>query len=186
MMHQTDGSRDGPAKPAQHRAPGSQRHFGHRRPRAEDTQPLSPLSTDAASGQCPKGPAGSPKDHIILKGCSGVFDCAHQEFISLFNKVLDPIRADEFNQLMHKYLQQEVKNFHHWRELEIFISNFFCNGVFIHDQMLFSDFVNDVKDYLEDMEEYQRASDRAFEGLDKYIYQYYFHHYNQIPPCGSR
>ncbi|XP_034265150.1 cell cycle progression protein 1 isoform X2 [Pantherophis guttatus] len=185
MMHQTDGSRDGPAKPAQHQAPGSQRHFGHRRPRAEDTQPLTPLSTDTASGQCPKGPAGSPKHHIILKGCSGIFDCAHQEFISLFNKVLDPIRADEFNQLMHKYLQQEVKNFHHWRELEIFISNFFCNGVFIHDQMLFSDFVNDVKDYLKDMEEYQRASDRAFEGLDKYIYQYYFHHYNQIPPCGS-
>ncbi|XP_058012237.1 cell cycle progression protein 1 isoform X2 [Ahaetulla prasina] len=185
MMHQTDSSHDGPAKPAQHRAPGSQRHFGHRRPRAEDTQPLSPLSTDAASRQCPKGPAGSPKHHTILKGCSGIFDCAHQEFISLFNKVLDPIRADEFNQLMHKYLQQEVKNFHHWRELEIFISNFFRNGVFIHDQMLFSDFVNDVKDYLEDMEEYQRTSDRAFEGLDKYIYQYYFHHYNQIPSRGS-
>ncbi|ETE68051.1 Cell cycle progression protein 1, partial [Ophiophagus hannah] len=184
-MHQTDSSREGPAKPAQYRAPGSQRQFGHRRPRAEDTQPLSPLSTDTASGQCPKGPTGSPKHHTVLKGCSGIFDCAHQEFISLFNEVLDPIRADEFNQLMHKYLQQEVKNFHHWQELEIFISNFFCNGVFIHDQMLFSDFVKDVKNYLEDMEEYQRASDRAFESLDKYIYQYYFHHYNQIPLCGS-
>ncbi|XP_032089572.1 cell cycle progression protein 1 isoform X2 [Thamnophis elegans] len=182
MMHQTDGSRDGPVKPAQHQAPGSQRHFGQRTPRPEDPQPFSPLSTDGASGQCPRGPTGSPKQHAILKGCSGIFDCAHQEFISLFNKVLDPIRADEFNQLMHKYLQQEVKNFHHWRELEIFTSSFFRNGVFIHDQMLFSDFVNDVKDYLEDMEEYQRASDGAFEGLDKYIYQYYFHHYNQMPP----
>ncbi|KAL7980280.1 hypothetical protein Chor_014609 [Crotalus horridus] len=182
-MHQRDGSREGPAKPAQHQAPGSQRHFGHRR-QAEDTQPLSPLSTDTTSGQCPKGPTGSPKHQTILKGCSSIFDCAHQEFISLFNKVLDPIRADEFNQLMHKYLQQEVKNFHHWRELEIFISSFFHNGVFIHDQMLFSDFVNDVKNYLEDMEEYQRVSDRAFEDLDKYIYQYYFH-YNQIPLCGS-
>uniref|UniRef100_A0A8C7E468 Cell cycle progression 1 n=1 Tax=Naja naja TaxID=35670 RepID=A0A8C7E468_NAJNA len=184
-MHHTGSSREVPAKPAQYWAPGSQRQFGHRRPWAEDTQPPSPLSADAASGQCPKGPTGSPKHHTVLKGCSGIFDCAHQEFISLFNEVLDPIRADEFNQLMHKYLQQEVKNFHHWQELEIFISNFFCNGVFIHDQMLFSDFVNDVKNYLEDMEEYQRASDRAFESLDKYIYQYYFHHYNQIPPCGS-
>uniref|UniRef100_U3FXA2 Cell cycle progression protein 1 n=1 Tax=Micrurus fulvius TaxID=8637 RepID=U3FXA2_MICFL len=184
-MPQADSPREGPAKPAQHRAPGSQRQFGHRRSRAEDTQPLSPSPTDAASGQCPKGPTGGPKHHTVLKGCSGIFDCAHQEFSSLFNEVLDPIRADEFNQLVHKYLQQEVKNFHHWQELEIFISNFFCNGVFIHDQMLFSDFVNDVKNYLEDMEEYQRASDRAFESLDKYIYQYYFHHYSQIPPCGS-
>ncbi|KAM3828376.1 cell cycle progression protein 1 isoform 2-T2 [Vipera latastei] len=182
-MHQRDGSREGPAEPAQHRPPGSQRHFGQRR-RAEDTQPLLPLSTDTASGQCAKGPTGSSKHQTILKGCSGIFDCAHQEFISLFNKVLDPIRADEFNQLMHKYLQQEVKNFHHWRELEIFISSFFRNGVFIHDQMLFSDFVNDVKDYLEDMEEYQRVSDRAFKDLDKYIYQYYFH-YNQITLRGS-
>ncbi|XP_070618315.1 cell cycle progression protein 1 isoform X2 [Erythrolamprus reginae] len=178
VVHPADGSRGGPARPAQHRAPGSQR-----RPRAEDSRP--PLSTEGASGQCPKGPAGSPKRHTALKGCSSIFDCAHQEFISLFNKVLDPIRADEFNQLMHKYLEQEVKNFHHWRELEIFISNFFRNGVFIHDQMLFSDFVSDVKDYLGDMEGYRGAPEGAFEGLDKYIYQYYFHHHSHMPPRGA-
>ncbi|KAM6425888.1 cell cycle progression protein 1 isoform 2-T2 [Liasis olivaceus] len=178
-MHQADGSHEGPVKPAHHRAPGSQGHFSRRR-ESEDARPLSPLSADAASRECPKGPAGSQKHHALLKGCSGIFDCAHQEFVSLFNKVLDPIRADEFNQLMHKYLQQEVKNFHHWRELEIFVNKFFRNGVFIHDQMLFSDFVSDVKDYLEDINEYQRHSDRAFEDLDKYIYQYYFH-YDQLP-----
>ncbi|XP_078237105.1 cell cycle progression protein 1 isoform X2 [Pogona vitticeps] len=136
---------------------------------------------DSPPPECRQGPTCSQRQPAVLKGCTGIFDCAHQEFVSLFNKVLDPIRADEFNQLMHKYLQQQVNNFHHWRELEIFVNRFFRNGVFIHDQMLFTDFVNDIKDYLEDLKEYQRSSSSssgsgAFEDLDKYIYHYYFHY----------
>lgn len=169
-------------KQAQYRAPGSQREFREgRRPR--QSRPLH--SKDSTSQEYPKGPAWNKKQRPVLKGCSGIFDCAHQEFDSLFNKVLDPIRADEFNQLMHKYLLQEVDNFHHWRELEIFINPFFHNGVFIHDQMLFTDFVNDVKDYLEELKEYQSASDGIFEDLDKYVYRYYFH-YDPSPQHQSR
>ncbi|XP_064169262.1 cell cycle progression protein 1-like isoform X2 [Anguilla rostrata] len=108
------------------------------------------------------------------KGCSGVFDCAYQESMSLFNKALEPIRADEFNQLIHSYLQQEVDHFHHWGELESFINSFFHNGVFIHDQMLFTDFVSGVEDYLEDMDEYQRYNDDVFEDLDDYVYKHFF------------
>ncbi|XP_029430892.1 cell cycle progression protein 1 isoform X3 [Rhinatrema bivittatum] len=108
------------------------------------------------------------------KGCSGVFECAHQESFSLFNKVLDPVKVDEFNQLLQRYLQQEVDNFHHWGELEKFINRFFHNGVFIHDQMLFTDFVNNVEDYLEDMEEYRTHSDGVFEDLDEFIYRHFF------------
>ncbi|XP_050164994.1 cell cycle progression protein 1 [Myiozetetes cayanensis] len=123
------------------------------------------------------------KHHFVPKGCSGIFECAHQEFISLFNRVSDPIRVDEFNRLMKKYLQQVVHNFHHWRELENFINKFFHNGLFIHDQMLFTDFVNDVKDYLEDMKEYQSNNEKVFEDLDKYVYRYYFH-YDNSPQYG--
>ncbi|XP_062326531.1 cell cycle progression protein 1 isoform X2 [Osmerus eperlanus] len=108
------------------------------------------------------------------KGCSGVFDCAYQESMSLFNKAMDPIRADEFNQLLHSYLQQEVDHFHHWTELESFINNYFHNGVFIHDQMLFTDFVSGVEDYLEDMQEYHGHDDDTFEDLDEYIYKHFF------------
>ncbi|XP_018595145.2 cell cycle progression protein 1 isoform X2 [Scleropages formosus] len=108
------------------------------------------------------------------KGCSGVFDCAYQESMSLFNKALEPIRADEFNQLIHSYLQQEVDHFHHWRELESFINGFFHNGVFIHDQMLFTDFVSGVEDYLEDIDEYQRYDNDVFEDLDDYVYRHFF------------
>ncbi|NWU93975.1 CCPG1 protein, partial [Upupa epops] len=128
-------------------------------------------------------PLCNRKHHFVLKGCSGIFECAHQEFISLFNRVSDPIRVDEFNRLMRKYLEQVVHNFHHWRELENFISKFFHNGVFIHDQMLFTDFVSDVKDYLEDMKEYQHNNKKIFEDLDKYVYRYYFH-YDNSPQYG--
>ncbi|XP_069723180.1 cell cycle progression protein 1 isoform X2 [Phaenicophaeus curvirostris] len=128
-------------------------------------------------------PLCNKKHQSVLKGCSGIFECAHQEFFSLFNRVSDPIKVDEFNRIMRKYLQQVVHNFHHWRELENFINKFFHNGVFIHDQMLFTDFVNDVKDYLEDMKEYQNNNEKVFEDLDKYIYRYYFH-YDNSPQYG--
>ncbi|XP_069838601.1 cell cycle progression protein 1 isoform X2 [Dendropsophus ebraccatus] len=108
------------------------------------------------------------------KGCSGVYDCAHQESISLFNKVLDPVRVEEFNDLMQVYLQEQVDNFQHWEELEQFINRFFPDGIFIHDQMLFTDFVKNVEDYLEDMKEYQTSTGGVFEDLDEFVYRHYF------------
>ncbi|XP_034986709.1 cell cycle progression protein 1 isoform X1 [Zootoca vivipara] len=173
----TGSSQEGLHKPEAHRSPGSQREFRDGR-RSKESRSPPHFPKDPPFQECPKG--NRKHRPLVLKGCSGIFDCAHQEFVNLFDKDLDPIRADEFNQLMHKYLQQEVKNFHHWRELEIFVNRFFRNGVFIHDQMLFTDFVNDVKDYLEDIKEYQRNSDGVFEDLDKYIYRYYFH-YDHLP-----
>ncbi|XP_028257454.1 cell cycle progression protein 1 isoform X3 [Parambassis ranga] len=107
-----------------------------------------------------------------MKGCSGVFNCAYQESMSLFNKAMEPIRADEFYQLLQSYLQQEVDHFHHWKELEMFINNFFHNGLFIHDQMLFTDFVRDVEDYLTDMHEYHGLD--MFGDLDDFVYKHFF------------
>ncbi|NXJ08272.1 CCPG1 protein, partial [Odontophorus gujanensis] len=133
---------------------------------------------DTDSQKCLSDPLCSRKHQFDLKGCSGIFECANQEFISLFNRVSDPIAVDEFSRLMRKYLQQVVHNFRHWRELENFINKFFQNGFFIHDQMLFTDFVNDVKDYLEDMKEYQNKNEKVFDDLDKYIYRYYFQYEN--------
>lgn len=140
---------------------------------------------DSGSQKCLNDHLCNRKHQFALKGCSGIFECAHQEFISLFNRVSDPIRVDEFNRLMRKYLQQVVHNFHHWRELENFINKFFHNGLFIHDQMLFTDFVSDVKDYLEDMKEYQSDNEKVFEDLDKYVYRHYFH-YDNSPQYGPR
>ncbi|KAF5891571.1 cell cycle progression protein 1 isoform X1, partial [Clarias magur] len=110
----------------------------------------------------------------VPKGCTGIFDCAYQESMSLFNKAMEPIRADEFHQLLRSYLQQEVGHFHHWRELDSFINSFFQNGLFIHDQMLFTDFVSGVEDYLVDIDEYQDEDVGIFEDLDDYIYKHFF------------
>ncbi|XP_032720788.1 cell cycle progression protein 1 isoform X1 [Lontra canadensis] len=118
------------------------------------------------------------------KSCSGVFECAQQESINLFNmKMLNPVGIDEFRQLIERYLLEKLDSFHHWKELDQFINKFFLNGVFIHDQKLFTDFVNDVKDYLKDMKEYQVDNDGVFEKLDGYIYRHFFGH-TLSPPYG--
>ncbi|XP_036700255.1 cell cycle progression protein 1 isoform X2 [Balaenoptera musculus] len=118
------------------------------------------------------------------KACSGVFECAQQESINLFNvKMLNPVRIDEFRQLIERYLLEKLDSFHHWKELDHFINKFFLNGVFIHDQKLFTDFVNDVKDYLKDMKEYQVDNDGVFEKLDGYMYRHFFGH-TFSPPYG--
>ncbi|XP_035011505.1 cell cycle progression protein 1 isoform X3 [Hippoglossus stenolepis] len=117
---------------------------------------------------------GPSSQKANMKGCSGAFDCAYQESMSLFNKAMEPIRADEFHQLLQSYLQQEVDHFHHWKELEMFVNNFFHNGVFIHDQMLFTDFVSGVEDFLADMHEYQGLHDDAFGDLDDFVYRHLF------------
>ncbi|XP_043934893.1 cell cycle progression protein 1 isoform X2 [Protopterus annectens] len=141
-----------------------------------DTEDLQ-SSAQNENWKCSPGHSCSKQDDAYMKsqkGCSGVFECAHQESMSLFNKALDPIKADEFSQLLQAYVMQEVDNFHHWAELQKFISRFFHNGIFIHDQMLFTDFVNDVEDYLEDMKEYQKGSHDVFEDLDDYVYKHFF------------
>ncbi|XP_059953295.1 cell cycle progression protein 1 isoform X2 [Mesoplodon densirostris] len=118
------------------------------------------------------------------KACSGVFECAQQESINLFNvKMLNPVRIDEFRQLIERYLLEKLDSFHHWKELDHFINKFFLNGVFIHDQKLFTDFVNDVKDYLKDLKEYQVDNDGVFAKLDGYIYRHFFGH-TFPPPYG--
>ncbi|XP_037835634.1 cell cycle progression protein 1 isoform X2 [Kryptolebias marmoratus] len=124
----------------------------------------------------PAGKAHEDQGHhgAGMKGCTGVFDCAYQESMSLFNTAMEPIRADEFSQLLRSYLQQEVEHFYHWKELETFINTFFHNGVFIHDRMLFTDFVSGVEDYLTDMHEYHGLDDDVFGDLDDYVYRHFF------------
>ncbi|XP_072320670.1 cell cycle progression protein 1 isoform X2 [Eucyclogobius newberryi] len=108
------------------------------------------------------------------QSCSEVFDCAYQEFMSLFNKAAGPIRADEFYLLLQSYIQKEVDHFTNWKALERFINKFFHNGLFVHDQMLFTDFVNEVQDHLADMCKHQGLNEDFFEDLDDYIYRHFF------------
>ncbi|XP_024909284.1 cell cycle progression protein 1 isoform X2 [Cynoglossus semilaevis] len=111
---------------------------------------------------------------LDLKGCDSVFDCAYQESMSFFNVATEPVRADEFHQLLQSYVQQEVDHFHKWKELEVFVNGFFHNGIFIHDQMLFTDFVCRVEDYLADMALQHHGLHDRFGDLDDYVYRHFF------------
>ncbi|XP_036909833.1 cell cycle progression protein 1 isoform X2 [Sturnira hondurensis] len=136
------------------------------------------------SQKCSAEHGCSENYNSFRKACSGVFECAQQESINLFNmKVLNPVRIDEFRQLIERYLVEKLDSFHHWKELDQFINKFFIHGIFIHDQKLFTDFVNDVKDYLKDIKEYQVDNDEVFEKLDEYIYRHFFGH-TFSPPYG--
>ncbi|XP_024423907.2 cell cycle progression protein 1 isoform X5 [Desmodus rotundus] len=136
------------------------------------------------SQKCSAEHGCSENYNSFRKACSGVFECAQQESINLFNmKVLNPVRIDEFRQLIERYLIGKLDSFHHWKELDQFINKFFIHGIFIHDQKLFTDFVNDVKDYLKDIKEYQVDNDEVFEKLDEYIYRHFFGH-TFSPPYG--
>lgn len=148
-------------------------HRPHRRasPKADDFQ--SSHNTRKSGGKVHQEESQYGRKSN-LKGCGGVFDGAPRESSSLFNKAMEPIRADEFYQLLQSYLQQTVHHFHHWKDLETFINNFFHNGVFIHDQMLFTDFVSDVEDYLSNMHEYHGLDDDVFEDFDDYIHRHFF------------
>ncbi|XP_056463690.1 cell cycle progression protein 1 isoform X1 [Gadus chalcogrammus] len=103
-----------------------------------------------------------------------VFNRGFKGSQSLFGEGTEPVRADEFHQLLQSYLHQEVEDFHHWRELDRFINKFFLNGVFIHDQMLFKDFVGRVEDYLENMHEYYGLDDGVFADLDEYVDRHFY------------
>lgn len=149
-------------------------HRPHRRPLHKDDDSFQSNHNTRKSGSKVHDDQGQNAHKSNPKGCSGVFDCAYQESMSLFNKAMEPIRADEFFQLLQSYLQQEVHHFHHWKDLEIFINNFFHNGVFIHDRMLFTDFVSGVEDYLTNMHEYHGLAVDVFEDLDDYVYRHFF------------
>ncbi|XP_060034191.1 cell cycle progression protein 1 isoform X2 [Erinaceus europaeus] len=160
-----------------------------RGPQSRDGRKEKPIHSEefeknTKSQKCRAQHDCSKNDNSFRKTCSGVFECARQESMNLFNvKMLNPVTIDEFKQLIERYLLEKLDAFNHWEELHQFIDMFFLNGVFIHDQKLFTDFVNDVKDYLKDMKEYQVEGDGVFEKLDGYIYRHFFGH-SFPPPYG--
>ncbi|EGV99879.1 Cell cycle progression protein 1 [Cricetulus griseus] len=111
--------------------------------------------------------------HSTRRVFPGMFECAGQESGSSVNAA-SPVRINDFRQLIQWYLLNELDTFHHWKELDQFISPFFPNGVFRHDQKLFTDFVDAVKGYLKGIKEYQ-VEDDSLEKLDRYIYRHFGH-----------
>ncbi|XP_070702462.1 pre-B-cell leukemia transcription factor-interacting protein 1 isoform X2 [Pempheris klunzingeri] len=78
-------------------------------------------------------------------GCSSLEDCASKEG-------LYPVELPEFEELLEGYLSKlEGSSSESKDKIRKLTAEFFEDGVFIHDRVLFSDFAEDVADILEDM-----------------------------------
>ncbi|KAK5854899.1 hypothetical protein PBY51_005050 [Eleginops maclovinus] len=78
-------------------------------------------------------------------GCISVEDCAGKEG-------LYPVELPEFEELIEGYLSKlEGSSPESKDKIRKLTAEFFEDGVFIHDRVLFSDFAEDVADILEDM-----------------------------------
>ncbi|KYO21240.1 cell cycle progression protein 1 [Alligator mississippiensis] len=67
-----------------HRGPSMQNDF--KEGRKQRPTEFTTFEKDTNSQKCLNDPLCNRKPRSVLKGCSGIFECAHQEFISLFNK----------------------------------------------------------------------------------------------------
>ncbi|XP_022603017.1 pre-B-cell leukemia transcription factor-interacting protein 1-like isoform X2 [Seriola dumerili] len=78
-------------------------------------------------------------------GCSSVDDCASKEG-------LYAVELSEFEELLEGYLSKlEGSSSESKDKIRKLTAEFFEDGVFIHDRVLFSDFAEDIADILEDM-----------------------------------
>ncbi|XP_061787429.1 pre-B-cell leukemia transcription factor-interacting protein 1 [Nerophis lumbriciformis] len=93
--------------------------------------------------------------------CTSVEDCAAKEG-------LYPVELPEFDELLDGYLSKLEGTPPHSKDaVRRLASDFFADGVFMHDRVLFADFAEDVADILEDMvdvvEDGRRRGDDSLE-----------------------
>ncbi|XP_077569952.1 cell cycle progression protein 1 [Stigmatopora nigra] len=125
------------------------------------------------SGESVYGPENQPdpsNEDGAQRGSFGDGDWAHR-----------PVRADDVHRLLRSYLRREVHHFSHWKELESFVESFFVDGVFVHDRVLFADFVDSLERYLADMPEYRGLFEGVFGDADNLIFRNLF---GETPPHG--
>ncbi|KAL0962549.1 hypothetical protein UPYG_G00341570 [Umbra pygmaea] len=96
-----------------------------------------------------------------LAGCSSVEDCANQE--GLF-----PVELAEFEELLDGYVSKlERATPESKAELQKLATQFFQDGVFVHNKVLFSEFAEDVADILEDMADVLEVDGQEDEALEE-------------------
>lgn len=139
----TDGSKF-PGRRGNHDAHlWGQRKHSHRRPSVK--QPEYWLNQRTRLQRNPK-----PPQH-----CHSVETCAQTEG-------LPPVTFREFEAVLHTYLARAKEvgvDASAREELQKLANEFFKDGLFVHDQMRFQDFVEDLGDVLEDMVEGEDEDD---------------------------
>ncbi|XP_028255319.1 pre-B-cell leukemia transcription factor-interacting protein 1 isoform X2 [Parambassis ranga] len=124
-----------------HSQPGKNSHSSHPQHHHRHHQPRQPLQNDFWRDQEQK----LQRNVRPQLGCTSVEDCASKE--GLF-----PVELSEFEELLEGYLSKfEGSSTENKDKIRKLVAEFFEDGVFIHDRVLFSDFAEDVADILEDM-----------------------------------
>ncbi|XP_077067114.1 pre-B-cell leukemia homeobox interacting protein 1b isoform X2 [Siphateles boraxobius] len=91
--------------------------------------------------------------------CSGVADCARVEGLA-------PVSLRDFQTLLQSYMNKlpdPQDQTSREEELHELVKEFFTDGVFAHDQIPFSEFVEDVGDILEDLAEGEESDSEGEE-----------------------
>ncbi|XP_066538953.1 pre-B-cell leukemia homeobox interacting protein 1b isoform X2 [Hoplias malabaricus] len=111
--------------------------------------------------------------HGSKEGCSGVTACAQAEGLT-------PVGQRDFEALLITYLTKVLApedRASKTEELNKLVGEFFHDGVFVHDQIPFREFVEDVADILEDMAEGEEEDEEledemeafAIEAMEKFM-----------------
>ncbi|XP_008282088.1 pre-B-cell leukemia transcription factor-interacting protein 1 isoform X2 [Stegastes partitus] len=124
-----------------HSKPGKPSHHQHQHHHQQPRQPHQHHNGDFWRDQEQK----LQRNVRPQLGCTSVDDCASKEG-------LYPVELSEFEELLEGYLSKlEGSSSESKDKIRKLTTEFFEDGVFIHDRVLFSDFAEDVADILEDM-----------------------------------
>ncbi|XP_054873648.1 pre-B-cell leukemia transcription factor-interacting protein 1 isoform X3 [Amphiprion ocellaris] len=124
-----------------HSKPGKTSHHQHQHHHHQPRQPHQYHNSDFWRDQEQK----LQRNVRPQLGCTSVDECASKEG-------LYPVELSEFEELLEGYLSKlEGSSPESKDKIRKLTTEFFEDGVFIHDRVLFSDFAEDVADILEDM-----------------------------------
>ncbi|KAM9001855.1 pre-B-cell leukemia transcription factor-interacting protein 1 isoform X1 [Sarcophilus harrisii] len=109
----------------------------------------------------------------LPQGCSGITECARQEGLATFGVELPPVRKQELASLLQKYLARLPWG-QRLPEPLSFLSTYFSeDGLFRHDRLRFSDFVEAMEDSLEEAAVRETGDDDEVDDFEDFIFGHF-------------
>ncbi|XP_051849873.1 pre-B-cell leukemia transcription factor-interacting protein 1 isoform X2 [Antechinus flavipes] len=109
----------------------------------------------------------------LPQGCSGVTECARQEGLDTFGVELPPVRKQELAALLQKYLARLPWGQRLPEPLSFLSSYFGEDGLFRHDRLRFSDFVEAMEDSLEEAAVRETGDDDEVDDFEDFIFGHF-------------
>ncbi|XP_069624718.1 pre-B-cell leukemia transcription factor-interacting protein 1 isoform X1 [Ranitomeya imitator] len=115
----------------------------------------------------------SDHQYRVPEGCSSLEDCARKDGVDLFNVELKPVQRKHFEEILLNFLTKSQLS-QHLPELTPLLDGFFEGPLFSHDKIRFTDFVDDVEDFLEDLARKETGDDDIVDDFERYVYISFF------------